>query len=179
MLVFSFLCSNTALYLRHLLQLNSEHYSFFNFLITKINYLSFLIYRSTKFCAAFSYTSVKYFKSVPDSIKISRSLSSFCSAASRFIASLIVFKRDWCNWCVLFAVYARARVCVCVCVWFQLLVYLLLYCCLILILLLVGFVTAIFLTPNHLQATIIYCIYVYVNYNLLYHIFYVYYSVNM
>jgi len=57
-------------------------------------------------------------------------------------------------------------------------IYLLLHCCFILILLLIGFVIAILLTPNHLQATIVYCIYVYVNYSLLYHILCLYYSVN-
>ena len=51
----------------------------------------------------------------------------------------------------------------------RLLVFLLLHCCLILVLLL-GCKTAILLTPNHLQATIVYCIYVYVNYSLLCHI---------
>ena len=64
----------------------------------------------------------------------------------------------------------------CVCVYDRLdirlditIVYLL---CLILILLLVGFITAILRTPNHLQATIVYCIYVYVNYSLLYLLLY-------
>ena len=110
------------------------------------------------------------FNSFPDSIKISPSLSSFRSVASRFIASLTVFKRVRCNWMLRGYARARARACVCVCVcvcvggafmcvymcmcasvWFQLLIYLLLQCCFILILLLVGFVTAILLTPNHLQ----------------------------
>ena len=97
-LVFSLLRSNTPLYLRRLLQLNSEHHSSFNPLVTRYqDYLSFLIYRSIKFCATFSYTSVKYFNSLPD-LKTSPSLSSFCFAASRFIASLTIFKQDWCNW---------------------------------------------------------------------------------
>jgi len=47
-----------------------------------------------------------------------------------------------------------------------------------LVLLLVGFVTAILLTPNHLQATIVF-IYGYVNLLLICIILYVYYSVNM
>jgi len=64
---------------------------------------------------------------------------------------------------------ARARVYVCVYVCIILAIsLLLLHCCLILVLLLVD-VTAILLTLNHLQATIVYCIYVYVNYSLLYH----------
>jgi len=75
---------------------------------------------------------------------------------------------------------ARATVCVCVCVWFQLLVYLLLHYCLILVLLLVGFVTVILLTPNHLQA-IIYCIYIIIFMLTIIYciILYVYYSVSL
>ena len=49
------------------------------------DYLFFPIYRSTKFHVAFSHTSVKYFNFLPDSIKISSSLSSFRVAASRFV----------------------------------------------------------------------------------------------
>jgi len=88
--------SFTPLYLRRLLQLNSEHHSSFNLLVIRYqNYLSLSI---GLLSTAFSYTSVKYFNSLPDSIKIPLcppSLSSFHSAASRFIASLTVFKRDW------------------------------------------------------------------------------------
>ena len=67
--VFSLLRSNTPLYLRRLLQLNSDHHSSFNSLVTRYqDYLSFLIYRSTKFCVAFFYTPVKYSNSLLDSI---------------------------------------------------------------------------------------------------------------
>jgi len=61
------------------------------------------------------------------------------------------------------------HVCICMCV-YDFSYYLLLHCPLILVFLLVGFVTTILLLPNHLQTTIVYCIYVYVNCSLLYHI---------
>ena len=67
--------------------------------------------------------------------------------------------------------YLRVCECMYVCM-ISLLVYLLLHCCLILVLLLVGFIRIILLMPNHLQATIVYCIYVYGNYSFLYHILY-------
>ena len=77
----------------HRLQLNSELYFTFNSLVRYQSYLSFPIHRSTKFRAAFSYTSVKYFNSLPTSIKTSSSLSSFHSASflSRFITHNIIF----------------------------------------------------------------------------------------
>jgi len=83
-LVFFLLRSNTPLYLRRLLQLNFEHHSSFNPLVTRYqDYLFFPIHWSTKFCAAFSYTFVKYFNSLPDSIKTSLSLFFFHFVASR------------------------------------------------------------------------------------------------
>ena len=88
-LVFSLLCSNTPISAS---SPSVEHLSIIPLLISLLiryqDYLYFPIYRSTKFRAAFSYTSVKHFNSLPDSIKTSPSLrpslSSFRSAASRF-----------------------------------------------------------------------------------------------
>jgi len=77
---------------------NSEfHFIFILLVIRYQDYLSFPIHLSTKFRITFFYNSAKYFNSLPVkiSIKISLSLSYFCSASSCFIASLTVFKQDW------------------------------------------------------------------------------------
>ena len=74
-LVFFLLRSNTPLYLRRLLQLNSEHHSSSNPLVTRYqDCLSFPIYRSIKFCAAFSYISVKHFNFLPFNKNLSLSI---------------------------------------------------------------------------------------------------------
>jgi len=52
-----------------------------------------ITYRFTIFRTTFSHISVKYFNSVPVSIKTSPSLSSCFRSASCFIASLTIFKR--------------------------------------------------------------------------------------
>jgi len=100
--------SNIPLYLQRLLQLNSEHHSSFNSPLSS-DYLFFPIHCSTKFHAVFFYTSVKYFNSLPNSIKT----SPFRSAASRH--SQYLSETDEIGVLREIDVYARVYVCECMC----------------------------------------------------------------
>jgi len=130
-LVFSFFRFNIPLCLRCLFQLNSEFHSIFNPLVTRYqDYLSF--HYIPIFRTAFSHISVKYFNSVPVSIKTSSFLSSCFRSASCFIASLTVFKRN-CNWyvCRCLHLWVYARMCIILIIAYCIIVLLLvlIFCC--------------------------------------------------
>jgi len=86
-LTFNVLRSNTPPYLRDLLHLNHEFHSSPLPLTRSRDLLSFPSHRSLKFRASFSFTSAKYYNSLPSSIRSSPSLSAFRSAASLYIRS--------------------------------------------------------------------------------------------
>jgi len=77
--------SNTPIYLRDLLHLNIESHSGLSSDTRHLNLLSCPSHHTRKFQNAFSYSSVKYYNSLPSNIRTKTSLSSFKSKLSQYI----------------------------------------------------------------------------------------------
>ncbi|KYN29345.1 hypothetical protein ALC57_01214 [Trachymyrmex cornetzi] len=87
-LVFRLLRSGIPRYLRSLLNLNSALHAENTPVTRCYDSLSFPRHRTSKFKAAFSYTSTKFYNVLPSFIRSSPSLHSFRSAAAKFISTL-------------------------------------------------------------------------------------------